>query len=134
MALIQFKITNAAEEAQKNDLLKYVAEKFPQITSLLYVNNDKHNDTLEGLEVKVFRGEDHIFEEMEGLRFKVGPKSFYQTNSEQAYRLYKVVRNLAGLTGGELVYDLYTGTGTIAHFIYRQATTQIGRASCRERV
>ncbi len=126
MALIQFKITNAAEEAQKNDLLKYVAEKFPQITSLLYVNNDKHNDTLEGLEVKVFRGEDHIFEEMEGLRFKVGPKSFYQTNSEQAYRLYKVVRNLAGLTGGELVYDLYTGTGTIAHFISRQAKKVIG--------
>lgn len=78
------------------------------------------------LDVVVFKGNDHIFEEMEGLRFKIGPKSFYQTNSEQAYTLYKVARNFAGLTGNELVYDLYTGTGTIANFVSRQAKKVIG--------
>ena len=107
-------------------LLQHLADKFPEITSLLYIINNKVNDTITDLDVHVFRGNDHIFEEMEGLRFKVGPKSFYQTNSEQAYELYKVARNFAGLTGNELVYDLYTGTGTIANFVSRQARQVIG--------
>ena len=126
MVLIQFKISNEQDKIYKDELLTYIADKFPQITSLLYVNNDKRNDTLEGLDVKVFRGENHIFEEMEGLRFKVGAKSFYQTNTGQAYNLYKVARQFAGLTGNELVYDLYTGTGTIANFVSRQARQVIG--------
>ena len=107
-------------------LLQYVADGFPEITSLLYVINNKCNDTIGDLDVHVFRGNDHIFEEMEGLRFKVGPKSFYQTNSEQAYNLYKIARTYAGLTGDELVYDLYTGTGTIANFVSRQARKVVG--------
>ena len=107
-------------------LLQHLADKFPEITSLLYIINNKVNDTITDLDVHVFRGNDHIFEEMEGLRFKVGPKSFYQTNSEQAYELYKVARNFASLTGNELVYDLYTGTGTIANFVSRQARQVIG--------
>ena len=107
-------------------LLQHLADKFPEITSLLYIINNKVNDTITDLDVHVFRGNDHIFEEMEGLRFKVGPKSFYQTNSEQAYELYKVARNFAGLTGNELVYDLYTCTGTIANFVSRQARQVIG--------
>ena len=126
MVLIQFKISNEAEEQQAMALLNHVAEKFPQISALLYVNNDKHNDTLEGLDIKTFKGNDHIFEEMEGLRFKIGPKSFYQTNSEQAYNLYKVACDFAGLTGNELVYDLYTGTGTIANFVSRKCAKVIG--------
>lgn len=126
MVLIQFKISNEAEEQQAMALLNHVAEKFPQISALLYVNNDKHNDTLEGLDIITFKGNDHIFEEMEGLRFKIGPKSFYQTNSEQAYNLYKVARDFAGLTGNELVYDLYTGTGTIANFVSRKCAKVIG--------
>ncbi|MCE2617491.1 23S rRNA (uracil(1939)-C(5))-methyltransferase RlmD [Phocaeicola oris] len=126
MVLIQFKISNEQDKIRKNELLTYIADKFPQITSLLYVNNDKCNDTLEGLDVKVFKGADHIFEEMEGLRFKVGAKSFCQTNTGQAYNLYKVARQFAGLTGNELVYDLYTGTGTIANFVSRQARQVIG--------
>ena len=107
-------------------LLQHLADKFPEITSLLYIINNKVNDTITDLDVHVFRGNDHIFEEMEGLRFKIGPKSFYQTHSEQAYELYKVARNFAGLTGNELVYDLYTGTGTIANFVSRQARQVIG--------
>ena len=107
-------------------LLQYVADTFPEITSLLYIINNKCNDTITDLDVHTFKGKDHIFEEMEGLRFKVGPKSFYQTNSEQAYTLYKVARNFAGLTGNELVYDLYTGTGTIANFVSGQARQVIG--------
>ena len=91
---------------QMKQLLAFIADKFPQITSLLYVVNNKCNDTINDLDVVVFKGNDHIFEEMEGLRFKIGPKSFYQTNSEQAYTLYKVARNFVGLTGNELVYDL----------------------------
>ena len=96
------------------------------ITSLMYVINEKCNDTITDQDVLVFRGKDHIIEEMEGLQFKVGPKSFYQTNSEQAYELYKVAREFAGLTGNEMVYDLYTGTGTIANFVSRQAKKVIG--------
>lgn len=126
MVLLQFRIENDAEQAQAEALLQFVADKFPQITSLLYVNNQKCNDTINDLPVVTFKGKDHIFEEMEGLKFKVGPKSFYQTNTDQAYELYKVARNFAGLTGDELVYDLYTGTGTIANFVSRKARQVIG--------
>ncbi|MEE3483111.1 MAG: 23S rRNA (uracil(1939)-C(5))-methyltransferase RlmD [Bacteroidales bacterium] len=107
-------------------LLNHLAEQFPQITSLIYVINNKCNDTITDQETIVFKGKDHIFEEMEGLKFKIGPKSFYQTNSDQAYELYKVARNFAKLTGKELVYDLYTGTGTIACFVAKQARQVIG--------
>lgn len=126
MVLLQCKIVEERELVKMKELLQYVADKFPQITSLLYVTNNKCNDTIGDLDVEVFKGNDHIFEEMEGLRFKIGPKSFYQTNSEQAYNLYKVARDFAGLTGEELVYDLYTGTGTIANFVSRQAKNVIG--------
>lgn len=126
MVLLQCKIVEESELAKMKELLQYIADKFPQITSLLYVINNKCNDTIGNLDVEVFKGNDHIFEEMEGLRFKIGPKSFYQTNSEQAYNLYKVARDFAGLTGEELVYDLYTGTGTIANFVSRQAKKVIG--------
>lgn len=107
-------------------LLESIRNKFPQITSLLYVVNLKVNDTISDQEIITFNGKDYIEEEMEGLRFRVGPKSFYQTNSHQAYELYKVTRNFAELTGKELVYDLYTGTGTIANFVARQAKQVIG--------
>ena len=126
MVLLQCKIVEESEMDLMKQLLAFVAERFPQITSLLYVVNNKCNDTINDLDVVLFKGNDHIFEEMEGLRFKIGPKSFYQTNSEQAYTLYKVARNFAGLTGNELVYDLYTGTGTIANFVSRQAKKVIG--------
>jgi len=108
------------------NLLEYLHQEFPEIISLLYVENEKYNDTIGDLEVKVYFGQDHIIETMEDLQFKVGPKSFYQTNTEQAYELYKVARDFAGLTGDELVYDLYTGTGTIANFVARQAKQVIG--------
>ena len=107
-------------------LLESMHIQFPQISSLMYVYNPKCNDTFGDLDVKCFCGSDHIYELMEDLRFKVGPKSFYQTNTEQAYILYKVAREFAGLTGNELVYDLYTGTGTIANFVARQAKKVIG--------
>ena len=126
MVLLQVRVSVDKDLEQTKELLAHVADKFPQITSLLYVVNNKQNDTINDLDVVVFKGNDHIFEEMEGLRFKVGPKSFYQTNSEQAYNLYKVARNFAQLTGNELVYDLYTGTGTIANFVSRQAKKVIG--------
>ncbi len=113
------------KQAQE-DLLAFLHEQFPQITSLLYVINPKCNDTIGDLPVHVYFGNDHIIEEMEDLQFKVGPKSFYQTNTEQAYELYKVARNFAGLTGNELVFDLYTGTGTIANFVAHQARQVIG--------
>lgn len=108
------------------NLLEYLHQEFPEIISLLYVENEKYNDTIGDLEVKSYFGQDHIIETMEGLQFKVGPKSFYQTNTEQAYELYKVARDFAGLTGDELVYDLYTGTGTIANFVARQVKQVIG--------
>ena len=126
MVLLQCCVTNETEHTQMTNLLQYVGETFPQITSLLYVINNKCNDTITDLEVHTFKGNDYIYEEMEGLRFKIGPKSFYQTNSEQAYQLYKVAREFAGLTGKELVYDLYTGTGTIANFVSRRARQVIG--------
>ena len=107
-------------------LLDFIASQFPQITSLQYVINGKANDTIYDQEVICYKGNDHIFEEMEGLRFKINAKSFYQTNSIQAYELYKITRDFAGLEGDELVYDLYTGTGTIAQFVARQAKHVIG--------
>nr|WP_203558332.1 23S rRNA (uracil(1939)-C(5))-methyltransferase RlmD [Bacteroides sp. 224] len=126
MVIMICQIVEEEEMALFKQLLQYMADTFPEITSLLYVVNNKRNDTITDLDVHVFKGNDHIFEEMEGLRFKIGPKSFYQTNSEQAYNLYKVTRNFAGLTGKELVYDLYTGTGTIANFVAKQAKQVIG--------
>ena len=110
----------------QNALLQHIANTFPEITSLLYIINSKANDTITDQEIVVFKGNECIYEEMEGLKFKIGPKSFYQTNSDQAYVLYKVVRNFAQLTGNELVYDLYTGTGTIANFIAHKAKQVIG--------
>ena len=107
-------------------LMRWMHETFPEITSLLWVNNEKFNDTIGDLDVQLYSGTDHIFLEMEGLRFKVGPKSFYQTNTEQAYILYNVAREFARLTGNELVYDLYTGTGTIANFVAKYARKVIG--------
>ena len=107
-------------------LLEWLHQEFPEIISLLYVENLKMNDTIADQQIHVFFGQDHIIEQMEGLQFKVGPKSFYQTNTEQAYELYKVARDFAALTGNELVYDLYTGTGTIANFVARQARQVIG--------
>ena len=114
------------DKTEREKLLQHIADKFPQITSLLYVINSKANDTITDQEVITFKGNDAIFEEMEGLRFKIGPKSFYQTNSEQAYELYKITRNFAELTGDELVYDLYTGTGTIANFVSKNARKVLG--------
>ena len=114
------------DKTEREKLLQHIADKFPQITSLLYVINSKANDTITDQEVITFKGNDAIFEEMEGLRFKIGPKSFYQTNSEQAHELYKITRNFAELTGDELVYDLYTGTGTIANFVSKNARKVIG--------
>lgn len=114
------------DEVERNELLNHLSERFPQITSLLYVINGKCNDTITDQEIRLFKGTDAIYEEMEGLRFKIGAKSFYQTNSEQAYELYKVVRDFAELSGNELVYDLYTGTGTIANFVSRRARKVVG--------
>ncbi len=123
MVVIQF----FQEEKEKREgLLNALAESFPQITSLMYVINGKGNDTLYDQDILLFKGRDHIFEEMEGLKFKIGPKSFYQTNSSQAYELYKITRNFANLTGNEIVYDFYTGTGTIAQFVAKNAKKVIG--------
>ena len=126
MLLIQFRIETPEEHEKVNNLMKHVADSFPEITSLLYVDNHKCNDTFGDQEIVVFKGNDYIYEEMEGMKFKVGPKSFYQTNTDQAYNLYKVARDFAQLTGNELVYDLYTGTGTIANFVSKQARKVIG--------
>ena len=118
--------TLAESEAQAKELLQYIADKHLSITSLFYLDNQKCNDTIGDQDIMVFKGTDHIFELMEDLKFKVGPKSFYQTNTEQAYHLYSVAREFAGLTGNELVYDLYTGTGTIANFVAKKAKKVIG--------
>ena len=123
MVLVQF----FYEDKEKIELLlDAIISEFPGITSLLYVINSKGNDTIYDQKVINYYGDDHIFEEMEGLRFKINAKSFYQTNSEQAYNLYKVARDFAGLTGNELVFDLYTGTGTIAQFVAKEAAKVIG--------
>ncbi|MBQ4804499.1 23S rRNA (uracil(1939)-C(5))-methyltransferase RlmD [Aquimarina sp. MMG015] len=123
MVLVQF----FHEDVEKRTLLlDYIVSEFPEITSLQYVINSKGNDTIYDQKVICYHGKDHIEEEMEGLRFKINAKSFYQTNSKQAYELYKVTRDFAGLTGNELVYDLYTGTGTIAQFVAKKAKKVIG--------
>ncbi|KAB1071928.1 23S rRNA (uracil(1939)-C(5))-methyltransferase RlmD [Tamlana haliotis] len=123
MVMVQF----FKEDKEKRELLlDFIAEKFPEVTSLQYVINGKANDTIYDQEVICYKGNDHIFEEMEGLRFKINAKSFYQTNSDQAYELYKITRDFAGLTGNELVYDLYTGTGTIAQFVAKKAKKVVG--------
>ncbi|MFA9371966.1 MAG: 23S rRNA (uracil(1939)-C(5))-methyltransferase RlmD [Labilibaculum antarcticum] len=115
------------EDIEKREgLLKHLADKFPEVTSLMYIINEKANDSITDQEAILYKGVDHIFEQMEGLRFKIGPKSFYQTNSDQAYNLYCKTREFAELTGDEIVYDLYTGTGTIANFIAKQAKKVIG--------
>lgn len=114
------------DEGLRNALLNAVKSEFPGITSLLYVINSKGNDTITDQNIECFSGQEFIFERMENLKFKIGPKSFYQTNSEQAYNLYKVVRDFAQLNGNEIVYDLYTGTGTIANFVARQSKKVVG--------
>ncbi len=126
MVIVQFHYDETGGEQEALGLMQHLADRFPQITSLLYLDNQKCNDTIGDQDIIVFKGKDHIIETMEELRFKVGPKSFYQTNTEQAYHLYSVVRDFAGLTGEELVYDLYTGTGTIANFVARKARQVIG--------
>lgn len=126
MVLIQFHYEKDEDEVIAKNLLQHIADGFPEITSLLYVNNQKGNDTFNDLNIEVFKGNDYIYETMDGLTFKVGAKSFYQTNTKQAYHLYSVVRDFANLTGNELVYDLYTGTGTIANFVSRNAKRVIG--------
>ncbi|UPS90797.1 23S rRNA (uracil(1939)-C(5))-methyltransferase RlmD [Bizionia sp. M204] len=123
MVMIQF---FKEDKIKRELLLDYLAETFPEITSLQYVVNEKANDTIYDQDVICYKGYDYIFEEMEGLRFKINAKSFYQTNSEQAYELYKITRDFAGLTGNELVYDLYTGTGTIAQFVAKKANKVVG--------
>ena len=117
---------NTDEGKKAIALMQHIVNNFPEISSLLYVNNTKGNDTIGDLPLRNFHGTDFIFETMEDLRFKVGPKSFYQTNTEQAYHLYEVARRFAELTGDELVYDLYTGTGTIANFVAKGAREVIG--------
>lgn len=126
MTIVVCRIEDAEQQKQLEGLMQHLADRFPQITSLIYVVNNKCNDTINDLDTVTFKGQDHIYEQMEDLKFKIGPKSFYQTNSAQAYELYKVARNFAGLTGGELVYDLYTGTGTIANFVAKKAKQVIG--------
>ena len=123
MVLVQF---YKATAKQLEIILNFLKISFPEITALLYVINAKGNDTIYDQKVICYHGRDHIYEEMEGLQFKINAKSFYQTNSEQAYNLYKITRDFAGLTGGEIVYDLYTGTGTIAQFIAKKAQKVIG--------
>ena len=142
MIIFQFHYDETGGEQEALGLLQHIADKFPQITSLLYLDNQKCNDTIGDQEILVFKGEDHIYELMEDLKFKVGPKSFYQTNTEQAYHLYSVARAFAfaPIENGELrmenydlpqddsplVYDLYTGTGTIANFVAKKAKKVIG--------
>ena len=139
MVIIQFHYDRSSQETedrsqeQAKGLLQYISDKFPQISSLLYLDNQKCNDTIGDQDILVFKGNDHIYELMEDLRFKVGPKSFYQTNTEQAYHLYCVARefafsNLSPLSTlhSPLIYDLYTGTGTIANFVSKKARKVIG--------
>jgi 23S rRNA (uracil1939-C5)-methyltransferase len=131
MVLLQF---FKEDKAKRKLLLEALASEFPELTSLLYVINSKGNDTIYDQEVICYNGSDHIFEEMEGLQFKINAKSFYQTNSQQAYELYKITRDFADLKGDEVVYDLYTGTGTIAQFIAKKAGKVIGVESVPEAI
>lgn len=131
MVLIQF---FEDDKANRELVLDHIYEKFPQITSLQYVVNAKQNDTIYDQDIKLYKGRDYILEEMEGLKFSINAKSFYQTNSDQAYELYKITRDYAGLTGEETVYDLYTGTGTIAQFVSKKAKKVIGVESVPEAI
>ncbi len=131
MALFQFFHENVE---QREGLLNHIANKFGEITSLLYCINPKGNETIFDLDIITFKGNDCIYEEMEGLKFKIGPKSFYQTNSAQAYELYKVTRDFADISEDDLVYDLYTGTGTIAQFVSRKAKKVVGVESVPEAI
>ena len=139
MLLIQFHYEEPGDEQRAKDLLEHIATTFPEITSLIYVDNQKGNDTIGDLELTTYKGTDFIYETMEDLKFKVGPKSFYQTNTEQAYHLYSVAREFAldsqiynsklsdyNSDNKPLIYDLYTGTGTIANFVARYASKVIG--------
>lgn len=131
MIIIQF---YDDDKIKRELLLDHLQRTFSEITSLQYLINQKANDTFYDQNIICYAGRDHIFEEMEGLRFKINAKSFYQTNSEQAYELYKITRDFANLTGNELVYDLYTGTGTIAQFIAKNAKKVIGIESVPEAI
>ena len=131
MVLIQF---FEDDKANRELILDHIYEKFPQITSLQFVVNNKANDTLYDTNIQLYKGRDYILEEMEGLKFSINAKSFYQTNSDQAYELYKITRDFAGLTGIETVYDLYTGTGTIAQFVSKNAKKVIGVESVPEAI
>ncbi|MEY4011975.1 MAG: rRNA ((1939)-C(5))-methyltransferase RlmD, partial [Bacteroidota bacterium] len=131
MVLIQF---FEDDKANRELILDHIFEKFPQITSLQFVVNNKANDTLYDTDIQLYKGRDYILEEMEGLKFSINAKSFYQTNSDQAYELYKITRDFAGLTGNETVYDLYTGTGTIAQFVSKNAKKVIGVESVPEAI
>ena len=131
MVLVQF-FENDVEK--RTLLLDYLHTTFPQITSLLYVINNKANDTLYDTDIQLYQGRAYILEEMEGLKFSINAKSFYQTNSDQAYELYKITRDFAGLTGSEIVYDLYTGTGTIAQFVSKKAKKVIGVESVADAI
>ena len=131
MVLIQF---FEDDKESRELILDHLYEKFPQITSLQYVVNGKQNDTIYDQDVILYKGRDYILEEMEGLKFSINAKSFYQTNSDQAYELYKITRDFAGLTGNETVYDLYTGTGTIAQFVSKKAKKVIGVESVPEAI
>jgi 23S rRNA (uracil1939-C5)-methyltransferase len=131
MVLIQF-FEN--DKASRELILDHIYDKFPQITSLQYVVNNKANDTLYDQNIKLYKGRDYILEEMEGLKFSINAKSFYQTNSDQAFELYKITRDFAGLSGNEIVYDLYTGTGTIAQFVSKKAKKVIGVESVPEAI
>lgn len=123
MVIVQF---YEDDETKRNLLMHFVKEQFPEITSLMYIINQKGNDSFHDQDIVLFHGVGYIEEAMEGLKFRIGPKSFYQTNSLQAYELYKITRNFAGLTGNEVVYDLYTGTGTIANFVAKKAKKVVG--------
>ena len=131
MVLIQF-----FEEQKENRelILNFLSQRFPEITSLQYVINEKPNDTIYDQNIILYKGRNYILEEMEGLKFSINAKSFYQTNSDQALELYKITRDFAGLTGQELVYDLYTGTGTIAQFVSKNARKVIGVESVPEAI
>jgi len=122
--MVMLQVSEFNEEVEK--LMQFIKDSFPQITSLQYVVNTKRNDTFQDLDIVCFDGKDYITETMEGLEFRIQAKSFYQTNSIQAYNLYKITRDFAQLTGEEVVYDLYTGTGTIANFVAKQAKQVIG--------
>jgi 23S rRNA (uracil1939-C5)-methyltransferase len=131
MVLIQF-FEN--DKTKRELLLDHIYEQFPQITSLQYVINTKANDTIYDQKIQLYKGRDYILEEMEGLKFSINAKSFYQTNSDQAYELYSITRDFAGLNGTEIVYDLYTGTGTIAQFVSKNAKKVIGVESVPEAI